>query len=48
MFQHIYNCICEFQGKIKPPFTVPREESMLMVQADSQGYQDTQMSQDSF
>ena len=47
MFQHIYNCICEFQCKVTPPFALPREESMLMVQADSQGYQDTQMSQDS-
>ena len=48
VFQEIYNRICEFRSKAKPPFVLPRQESMIMVQADDQGYQNTQMSQDSF
>ena len=46
-FQHIYRRICEFRGKNKPNFQVPKKESLLLVQANAQGFQDTQMSQDS-
>ena len=47
VFQHIYNRICEFRAKQKANFQVPESESMVMVQTDKAGYQNTQMSQDS-
>ena len=46
-FQHICSRICEFRGKNKPNFQVLKKESLLLVQANAQGFQDTQMSQDS-
>ena len=46
-FHHICSRICEFRGKNKPNFQVLKKKSLLLVQANAQGFQDTQMSQDS-